>query len=259
MTFDRQGLIEAARYAFGPNSLHFCGPERQYDILGYVRSQEADTGLMELLNRFETLYPYLVLIASENHLKDPFDRRVVEAYWLGNALLRRVTGKALVTHVSDTLGVKKKIPTKRFTPMMDVVVHGMPQHNFHVMNIFIRTGHHSAPHTISTMDNCRISWGRVSGMIHDKPACRQGRCQMTNTKLENKQYFIETQSLIYQDGRLKLGLPEKKVVTTMAVTPKIGDWVSIHWGYICAVLSLGQLTYLKKYTALALTTANRTI
>jgi len=239
MIFDRQGLILCSRYAFGPNSLHYCGPERQGDILGYVQSEEADRGLAELLNRFETLYPYLVLIASENHLKDPFDRRVVEAYWLGNSLLHRVSGKALVTHVADTLGVKKKIEKKKFSPMMDDVVNGVPQHNFHVLNIFIRTGHHAAPHTITTMDNCRISWGRVIGV--------------------GKHYIVETQPLVYLGGRLVLGMLEKKVVTSVAVKPKIGDWVSIHWRYMCAILSMRQLAFLTKYTDLALSTANRTV
>jgi hypothetical protein len=249
MTFDRQGLIIAARYAFGPNSLHFCGPERQNDILGYVTSVEADKELAELLHRFDTLYPYLVLIAVANHLNDPFDPRVVEAYWLGNTLLRRVKTRSFATLITDTLGLKKKVIKKKFTPMMDSIINGVPQHNFHVMNIFFRTGHHAIPHTISTMDQCRISWGRIIGMTNDK-------CQMINTKLENKQYLIETQSLIYQDRRLKLGLPEKKVVTSIVVKPSIGDWVSIHWGYVCAVLSLRQLTLLKKYTALALATAS---
>jgi len=237
MTFDRQGLILAARYAFGPNSFHYCGPERQHDIFGYVQSEEADTGLVELLNRFETLYPYLVLIASENHIKDPFDRRVVEAYWLGNALLGHVKTTSFANHVADTLDLRKKVNKKKFFPMMDTVINGVPQHNFHVMNIFIRTGHHAAPHTISTMDNCRISWGRVVGV--------------------EKQYLVESQPLVYADRKLILGIHEKKVVTTIAVKPKVGDWVSIHWGYICAVLSPRQLALLKKYTSLALTTATR--
>jgi hydrogenase maturation factor len=209
-------------------------------MLEYVRSAEADGGLAGLLNRFETLYPYLVLIASANHIKDPFDRRVVEAYWLGNTLLRRVKTTAFVNHLTDTLELKKKVPKGKFTPMMDAIVSGVPQHNFHVMNIFFRTGHHAVPQTISTMDNCRISWGRVIGMTHP-------------------QYLVETQSLMYQDKRLQLGKREKKVVVSMSVTPKTGDWVSIHWGYVCDILSWRQLTLLKKYTTLALATAVRVI
>lgn len=245
MTFDRQGLILASRYAFAPNSLHYCGPERQIDMLGYVQSAEADGGLAGLLNRFETLYPYLVLIASANHIKDPFDRRVVEAYWLGNTLLRRVKTTAFANHLTDTLELKKKVPKGKFTPMMDAIVSGVPQHNFHVMNIFFRTGHHAVPHTISTMDNCRISWGRVAGMIKDK-------------KNENR-YIVETQPLIYANNKLILGVTETKVVTSIAVVLKTGDWVSIHWGYVCDILSPRQLILLKKYTALAIATAVRVI
>jgi hypothetical protein len=239
MTFDRQGLILCSRYAFGPNSLHYCGPERQNDIRAYVQSIEADKGLVELLHRFETLYPYLVLIASANRLKDPFDRRVVEAYWLGNSLLRRVHSTDWVNHLTDTLELKKKVSKKKFTPMMDAVVKGVPQHNFHVMNIFLRTGHAGVPHTILTMDHCRISWGKVVST--------------------GKHYIVETQPLVYAGGKLTLGNPEKKVVISIAVKPKVGDWVSIHWGYVCAVLSPRELVLLKRYTALAIATAMRTI
>jgi len=242
MIFDRQGLILASSYAFAPNSLHYCGPERQDDMLGYVRLRVADRGLAELLHRFETLYPYLVLIASANHIKDPFDRRVVEAYWLGNTLLRKVKARAFATHVADTLELKKKVPKNTFFPMMDTIVSGVPQHNFHVMNIFLRTGHEMVPHTISTIDNCRISWGRITG----------------SQKNENH-YIVNTHRLTYINNKLSLGSAEDIVVTSIATEPKIGDWVSIHWGYICAVLSLRQLTFLKKYTALAVATANRAI
>jgi len=100
------------------------------------------------------------------------------------------------------------------------------------MNIFFRTGHQAVPHTISTMDNCRISWGRVVGV--------------------GKQYIIETQPLIYAGGKLGLGVSEKKAVTSITVTPKVGDWVSVHWGYVCAVLNRRELTLLKKYTTQAL-------
>jgi hypothetical protein len=246
MMFDRQGLILAARYAFGPNSLHFCGPERQNDIRAYVRLTEADNGLAELLHRFETLYPYLVLIASENHIQDPFDRRVVEAYWLGNALLQRVRANMFAAHVVDTLELKKKVAQKKFTPMMDTVIEGVPQHNFHVMNIFVRTGHHAIAHSISTMDHCRISWGRI--MNYDK-----------THNASAQQYIVKTRPLEYKFGKLQLGGPIIKKVSGIGITPRAGDWVSIHWGYVCAVLSVQQLTLLKKYTALALATSSKII
>jgi hydrogenase maturation factor len=127
----------------------------------------------------------------------------------------------------------------------------VPQHNFHVMNIFVRTGHHAIAHSISTMDHCRISWGRIEGMINPT--------NTTNNSNQEKQYIVETKPLVYKDGKLTLGDPKKTAVTSVAVKPRMGDWVSIHWGYVCAVLSVRQLTLLKQYTALALATSSKII
>jgi hydrogenase maturation factor len=230
MIFDSQGLIACGRYSFAPNSLHYCGPEKQRDMLEYVTEGQVDRGLFEIQSKFETLYPYLVLIASENNIKDPFDRRVVEAYWLGNSLLQRIKIRAFAKHL-DTLNLQQSIDS--------IVESGVPQHNFHVMNIFIRTGHHMVKHTLSTMDQCRISWGRVVEV--------------------EKQYVVEIQPLQYIQDRLTLGVKEKKVVTSIAVKPEVGDWVSIHWGYVCDILTSRQRLNLMHFTQKALITANENI
>jgi hypothetical protein len=238
MTVDVQGLITCSRYSFAPNSLHFCGPERQNDMLGYVSGSLADRGLMEILNQFETLYPYLLLIASENHIADPFDRRVVEAYWLGNRLLSHVRMQSFAAHITDNLDLKRKLKPKQFSPMMDHLTElGVPQHTFHVLTIFIRTGHMAVEHTLSTMDQCRISWGKV---VDAGDEC-----------------VVEVRPLIYQNKQLMLGKPERRVVTCVGMRPKKGDWVSVHWGYICEVLSAGQRLNLARYTIQALAAANK--
>lgn len=251
MTVDLQGLIACSRYSFAPNSLHYCGPERQTDMLDYVASGEGDRGLTEILNRFDTLYKYLVFIASENNIHDPFDRRVVEAYWLGNNLLHNVKTAALGHHLAEGLELKKKVPKKMFTPIMDTVISGVPQHNFHVLNIFIRTGHTAVPHTLSTMDHCRISWGRVMGEVGS------GKGEVGSKIQTKKQYVVETQPLIYEQEKLVLGDLTKKIVTSVAAKPKIGEWVSIHWGYICDVLTPIQRKNLAYYTQVALRSANK--
>ena len=82
---------------------HYCGPERQNDILGYVENSAVDIGLAEILNHFDTLYQYLLLVAHQNNIADPFDQRVVETYWLGNSLLGNVKVKAFAAHLTDAL------------------------------------------------------------------------------------------------------------------------------------------------------------
>ena len=159
---DHQGLLLCARYAFAPNSLHYCGPDKIINLFAYTQEQMADRGLQEILTEFETLYPYLTFIAYENNIRDPFDRRVVEAYWLGNTLLHTISMNGFFRHFSDALHLKKKITKKDFELLVGKLPAGaIPHHTFHVLNIFTRTGHHAIKHTLETMDNCRIGWGKV--------------------------------------------------------------------------------------------------
>jgi hypothetical protein len=250
MTIDRQGLAFCSRYAFAPNLFHYCGPERQNDLFEYIATGMTDRGLADIMGRFETLYPYLKLIAAANHISDPFDPSVVEAYWLGNRLLSRVPKRSFAGHLEDTLGLRRKTPVKDFAPMMDRAMDGVPNHTFHVLNIFTRTGHHAISHTVSTMDQCRISWGRVEKGVSSI------KNQVSGNESFGKQYVIKTQALTYQGGLLKLGSPVMKVVTGIGLAPKVGDWVSVHWGYICDVLTPRERMLLSRYTGSALAATN---
>ena len=235
------GILTCARYAFAPNYFHYCGPEKQKDLHEYIQHHSVDRGLTDILHHFETLYPYLLLIASSNGIKDPFDQRVVEAYWIGNALLRNVKPAAFAAHLSDTLLLKKKIPKKRFTTFMDDMIHGVPNHNEHVCNIFIRTGHAIVPHTLATMDSCRISWGEI--MNYESGSMNHGLKQKTNN-----QYIVKTKPLELLNGKLQLGSPILKTVTSVGVLPQKGQYISLHWGYVCDVLTASQLRQLQVFT-----------
>lgn len=217
-----EGLIACNRYAYPPNSLHYCGPG--------VSSENVS----EHLQKFETLYPYLVLIAQANNITDPFDPRVVEAYWLGNNLLLQVKVRAFGDHLADRMKLRKKLPSGKFHALMDHIVDGVPQHNFHVLNIFLRTGHQMVAHTLETMDNCRISWGKVV---------------TPNT--------MKTRPLVYKDDTLILGEPVLKTFQSIELQPKIGDWVSLHWGMICEVLTEEKCRNLAISTKRAIDHANK--
>ena len=187
------GLLYCAQYAFPPNALGYCGPAKSSDLLGYRKEQIADKGLNEILEHFETLYPYLSLIAYENNIMDPFDPRVVEAYWLGNSLLHTVSQKKIYKHFADTLFFKKKLKQQDFKWLIGKISQGsLPSHAFHVLNIFTRTGHKIIDHTLETMDNCRIGWGRANRIMNYELG------------MENE-FEVETQPLILKNGSLILG------------------------------------------------------
>lgn len=238
------GIVTCSKYAFAPNAYHYCGPEKQSDLLGYVKEGHPDKGLVEILSQFGTLYNYLVLIAAENHISNPFDSRVVEAYWLGNQLTTRVATSALLRMVDEELLIRKKLPVGAFTHIaQSLVSHGLPTHTDHVLAVFIRTGHNAIAHTLSTLDQCRISWGKVIRKTDTNPAAQ---FQTTD------QWIVNMRHLEYSGEKLSLGAPTETIVTGVGISLQPGDWVSAHWGYICDKLTPIQVRNVAVYTRRAL-------
>jgi len=243
-----QGLLKCARYAFSPNKLKYCGPvDKNFELFSYLTEKVEDKGLEELLDDFAVMYPYLKLVAEENGIKDVFDERVVEAYWIGNELLERVMIKQFYDHLKNKQGLKKRFKRKDWKWIAGKVPTGAKvHHSFHVFNVWNRTGHEAKPHTVKTMDNCRISWGEID--------------QGNNSKL-----FVKTQGLVYEDGKLRLKdgvvkevkwrIGDKSFVDKL----KKGDLITIHWGWVCEKIGRRQMKNLEKYTKWHLKLANMTI
>lgn len=242
-----QGLSLCSRFSFPPNSLSLCGPDKQTDLSHYSQSQKTDAGTIEILSQFSTLYPYLSFIAYENNIKDPFDQRVVEAYWIGNQMLHRIPERRLAIHFSDNLKLKQKISYKNMSGLLDKIPMGLiPFHASHVLNVYKRTGHTESLHTIQSMDACIINWGKVIS--------------------KNKNDLnVQTQALTLQKNHLTMG--PKRVRNLMKQGPddllfqrvEIGDFVSYHWGYFCSILSQSQVKRLMLYTQKAIDLANTSL
>ena len=84
------GPLLFARYALPPNDRGLCGPADNAGLRGYASAGLAGPDLRRLAGQFAGAWPYLQLIATANAIADPLDRRVVEAYWVGNGLLDNV-------------------------------------------------------------------------------------------------------------------------------------------------------------------------
>src|ERR1700720_3436122 len=99
------GMLQFIRAGFMPNRLSYCGPVGDNRTLfDYGIAGQADGGLTPLLKRFTGALPYLQLIARANAIPDPFDVRVVEAYWLGNELLEHVEVRQLYDAMRERFG-----------------------------------------------------------------------------------------------------------------------------------------------------------
>lgn len=242
-----EGVLRCSRYSFGPNRLHYCGPDANAEIRGFIEDGKSDIGLELLLRQFKTLYPYLKYIAEENGIKDPFDKRVVEAYWLGNGLLEKIQKRKLHDFLIDNLRVKDRFNNKEFAWLREKIDMGaLPHHSFHVLNIWQQKGHSDALENLIRMDECRISSGLV-------------------VSADGSKIVVKTEPLIYVGGKFALGEPILKTLIRRLESEydieqiKPGQIVSIHWSVPCEIITKKQEAILRKFTLKSIDFANLTI
>jgi hypothetical protein len=237
------GVALCSRYAFGPNRLHMCGPDMNREVLAYLTAGATDQGLADILRNFKTLYPYLREIASANQISDPFDRRVVEAYWIGNELLEHISPKNFYHHLVESFQAKKRFSPKVFERLQNKLAEGAKMHHtFHVFNIWQTGGQND----LASFDQCRVSWGEV-------------------VKVDGPAIAVLRRPLILLGGKFTLGSAMSvDVARQLEGSPimdevKIGDVISIHWGVPCEILIPQQAANLEKYTQLSIGLANQTL
>jgi len=239
------GVLRCAKYAFMPNYFAYCGPDQNKKLFEYCSQNYYEPNLNRILSEFEVMYPYLKLIARENKIKDEFNSEVVEAYWLGNTLTESVNIKNLYRHFTEDKNLKSKLKKGLVEKVLglqpDLV---KPHHNFHVMNIWLRAGKINIMHTLKSIDECRISWGKVK-------------------KIKKSTILVDYQPLIIKNDKITLGeVIERGVLTqfdnkSFVKDLKIGDIVTIHWGWVCEKINNQQLNNLKKYTLESLNIFNQ--
>ncbi|MBT3412744.1 MAG: hypothetical protein HOJ15_04535 [Candidatus Jacksonbacteria bacterium] len=242
-----RGVIRCARYAFSPNRLHFCGPDKANEILAYIDEDTADFGLRYLLSQFEVMAPYLIAIASANKISDPFDERVIEAYWLGNELLDNASKQSMYIHLKDTLRVKDRFGAKYFKTIEDKISDGAKMHHsFQVMNVWQRMGHKEEAHTIESIDSCRISWGKVLSVA-------------------GPILTVERKPILFDGKQMYLGKVEKRKIIRhlgddgLMDDVSVGDCISMHWDLPCEILNQRQVSHLSRFTKMHIQLANKSI
>ena len=243
------GILRCSRYSFGPNRLHYCGPDANAELRAQIEAKDFNFGLVKILREFKTLYPYLCLIAKANNISNPFDTRVVEAYWLGNELLENVGKKRLYNFLIDDLEIKKKSKTSELKWLENKIIQGaVPHHSFHVLNLWWQQGgrNEKVAQEFASLDECRVATGEI-------------------VSVNGPEIIVNTEPLIYLAGKIIFGASIRKTLTRQLEAEydieqlKPGELVSFHWGVPCEVLNLTQAANLKKYTLQNIAFANQTI
>ena len=231
------GPLMFVRYAYPPNALGYCGPDDFAAFREYAVAGVADQGLVQLARAFSGAWPYLELISAGCGIADPLDHRVVEAYWVGNDLLDRVP----VAEIGDSMAgrFRQRVGNKFQFLAEGVLAGGVPHHSFHVFGVYPWVGllgdDRKAEHALQVLDRCRIRWGKVTAVDGDQAA-------------------VEYRPLCWDGRLLTLGEPAREMArlaldgTVLARGINPGDWVSLHWDWVCDRLTQRQLRALRGYT-----------
>ena len=232
-----------ARYAYPPNDLGYCGPDDADGLL--VRgSAEATAHIARRARLFEGAWVYLELIATASAIADPLDPRVVEAYWVGNDLLGSIDSAWFLATLRGRFRGQTGGQWAGGIPDLEASV--FPHHAFHVFAIYpwvglLRNDNDTAR---SILDNCRIRTGVVE-------------------EVDGESAYVGTRVLRW-DGRALSNGPVERVRARWSVDGRSfldavqpGDRVSVHWDWICDVLTPTQARALETYEDRQLAVTNR--
>jgi hypothetical protein len=236
------GVALCARFSIATNRLQYCGPRDAEPALYRAITEHAGLDrAREALRRFEALNPYLEVIA-EKHGLDPFDARVVEAYWVGNDLLEAFD-RSDFSRLLDRL-VRRGLPRLTADRLLRwLPQHPIPHHVFHVAFVGVGevTGHVET--TLANIEACRPAWARVTAI--DGPKVR-----------------VRGQVLSVEEGRLILDHEaERSLSFDPAILPglAVGDPLAIHWSHPALVLSPSRAASLERYSRRSLDEANEAL
>lgn len=251
---ESDGILFHAKHTLKPNSLGYCGPDENETILKHLYESSTSPELLSTLTKFEAAYPFVRMIAKSTG-RQPFDRKVTEAYWIGNSLLDQVAPSEFFQFSRRDLGRSRmkagkkegidKEETKSLFKHLGSIA--KPNHTFYVLGMYARSNVKSGAESklLGLMDSCRVSWARVLDVKKDT-------------------LLVDRPSLMFRQDQLSLSRPEKKVIHYDPLIPPFasirkGDWVSVHWNFASERLLPYQLRNLKRYTALDIKATNRLV
>ncbi len=244
-SLDHTGARLFAQYAYSPNKLGYCGPADSEALLELGAWGSTDADIESIARRFSGAWPYLSILAEQAGIADPLDKRVVRAYWTGGPLLRQVDrskfGSTLLEFIAGQAGHYWQHLTQ------ELGSEAVATHGFHVFGVYPWTrmllGELSTQPLI-VLDSCRVRWGRMIAQDGDHVIAR-------------------SRGLTWDGRQLGMTAPRQERVRVtidgVSFVPgvKRGDWLAMHWDWVCDVLSPVEVTQLRHWTRWQLQATNR--
>ncbi len=216
----------AARYSLVPNSFGYCGGNDFVKVFKrYLEGRANRNEIIFELKKFKGLYSYLKAIARVNK-RNPFDRHVIEAFWIGNSLLKNVTAKDIKRLILEDFHKKAGMGEERAIRAANNLPKGiLLHHNFN--SLYLHFVGNEVARTTKNFDKCRIGWGTVISI--------------------GKQYCVLEYRPLKKGRNYFLGKPVKRrfnrYVSGILLESDldIGDIVSTHWGAVVQRLNKQDL------------------
>lgn len=210
-----------ARYAYPPNELGYCGPEGARAML--LPGAEAD--IARRARRFEGAWVYLEFLAEVLGTDDPLASEVVETYWIGTDLLDQVEPAELVERLTTRFG------DQMGGTWRDSATRAIAHHSFQVFEVYpwaamLLAGLPAGP-AVTVLDRCRIRTGVVRDVDGEWVTVTSSVLGWDGGRLTSKPPGLE---------KVRWSIDGKSLLTA----PAIGDRVSLHWDWVCEVLTSDQ-------------------
>jgi len=220
-----EGARLFARYAYPPNELGYCGPDGASAMLQPGAAVEIERRAQQ----FDGAWCYLEFLAEAAGTKDPLDVRVVEAYWVGNELLQQVDPGALMERL------RRRFRGQVGGTWREAGRRAIAQHSFQVFEVYpwarlLVTG--GSPIALSVLEKCRIRTGIVQ-------------------QVEGEEATVQSRPLVWNGTEIVGGPVRQEVVRwstggrSMLDGLSTGDLVSLHWDWVCDVLSADQVAHIE--------------
>jgi len=233
------GVRLAASYSYLPNCLGFCGSQKKGDLLlmeEFIERKISEKKIIPVLEKLEAAFFYYKLIARKNGIKNPFAKKVIEAYWIGNELLEKVSRMDLQKMILKDFVKPHLLTVAEAQKRIKKIPKGSKAH--HSFHVFIL--------------------GPIAGRIDMKElslkdVCRTGFGEVLEVKKEKNGNFllVNFQPIVTNDRKYLLGQGKKiKIKWNKNILPKvkIGETVSFHWGTAVQVLNKSKTENVIKYT-----------
>ncbi|MGH8888626.1 MAG: DUF6390 family protein [Acidothermaceae bacterium] len=233
-----------ARYAYAPNDLGYCGPAETAELFELGATSHSARSIRPIAERFSGAWPYAQLLAEVAGIDDPLDERVMRAYWTGSPLLDAIDREAFGIKLIDRFGSEAGHYWAHLTP--DLLPEAMPTHGFHVFGVYpwsrLLCGD-TAVAALQVLDNCRIRWGQVE-------------------RVDGAHVVVRSERLTWDGRALALGHPATERVRLsmggvgFVDAPVAGEWLALHWDWVCERLTTQDLDCLQRWTTWQLSATN---